>query len=126
GVAPVAHLVEARGEEPGEKENDDGLGDFRGLEGEAAEADPAMGVVRVAEEKDHDQKHGGDGEGGVDEFWRVVAFVGYAGEDEHGGEAGKRPQGLADYEGVRGVEASLRRDGGGGKDHDEADDHEQE
>ncbi len=64
GVAPVLHLVEARGEEPGEKKNDDGLGDLRGLEGEAAETDPAMGVVRVAKEEDHDQQQGGDGERG--------------------------------------------------------------
>ncbi len=106
-VAPVAHLVEARGEEPGEKENDDGLGDFRGLEGEAAETDPAMGVVRVAEEEDHDEKHGGDGEGGKDESGRVVAVVIDAGEDEHGGEAGERPEGLADEEAVGGVIALL-------------------
>ena len=71
-----SHVVEARGEEPGEEENEDGLGDLRGLEGEeAAEADPAMGVVGVAEEEDHDQQHGGDGEGGVDEARGFVAVV---------------------------------------------------
>ena len=51
--APVADRVETRGEEPGEEEDDDGLGDFRGLEGkEASEADPAMRVVRVAKEEE--------------------------------------------------------------------------
>ncbi len=41
------------GEKPGEKEHEHGLGDLRGLEGEeAAEADPAMGVVRAGEEED--------------------------------------------------------------------------
>ena len=124
-VAPVLHLVEARGEEPGEKENDDGLGDFRWLKGEASETDPAMGVVRVAKEEDSDEENGGDGERGEDEAGRVVAGVVDAGEDEHGADAGEGPCGLASDEGVGGIETSLRGDGGGGKDHDEADDHEE-
>ncbi len=122
-VAPVAHLVEARGEEPGEKQNDDRLGDLRGLKRESSEADPAMGMVGVAEEEHHDEKHGGDGERGIDELGRVVAFVIDAREHEHGGEAGKRPERLADEEAVGGVIALLGHDGGGGKDHDKADDH---
>ena len=56
-------MFETRGEETGQKENDDGLREFRGLEGkEAAEADPAMGVVGVEKEKDEHQQEGGDGE----------------------------------------------------------------
>ena len=50
-VAPVLHLVEPRGQEPGEKENDHRLGDFRRLKGRSAEADPAMGMVRVVKEQ---------------------------------------------------------------------------
>ena len=73
-VLPVAHLVEARMQKPGEKQDQDRLGDFRRLKGEeAAEADPAMGVVRVVNEEDHHQQHGGDAERGVDEVRRVVA-----------------------------------------------------
>ncbi len=39
-------------QEPGEKQDQHGLGDFRGLEGEVpAEANPAMGVMRTGDEK---------------------------------------------------------------------------
>ena len=55
------------------------LGDLRGLEREnAAEANPAMGVVRVAKEEDHDQQQRGDGERGIDKARRVVARVVHA------------------------------------------------
>ncbi len=127
GVLPVVHGVEARGEKPGEKKDEDELGNFRGLEGEeAAKAYPAMGVVGVAEEEDHDQEHGGDGESGVDEAGRLVAAVVHAHEDDHEEDAGERPPGLTADEGVGGVVALLRDDGGGGKDHGEADDYEQQ
>ena len=53
GVLPVAHLVEPRGEKPGEEQDQHGLGDFRRLEGEeVAEANPAMGVVRAGNEEE--------------------------------------------------------------------------
>ena len=51
-VPPVAHGVEAGVEEPRQKEDQDRLGDLRGLKGEeAAEANPAMGVVRAGKKK---------------------------------------------------------------------------
>ena len=68
------HLVEARGQKPRQKQNEHGLGDLRGLEGEeAAEANPAMGVVRVGKEEDQHQQQRGDGQRGIDEARRVVA-----------------------------------------------------
>ena len=126
-VAPVAHLVEARGEEPGEEQNDDGLGDLRGLEGEErAESNPAMGIVRVAEEEDQQQQHGGDDQRRVDESGGVVAGVVHAREKDHEEDSAQRPSRLAADEGVWGVIALLRHDGGGGEDHDQADDDQQE
>ena len=41
-------------------------------------------------------------------------------------DAREGPCGLASDEGVGGVESILRDDGGGGEDHDEAGDHEQQ
>ena len=121
------HGVKAGGEKPGEEEDENELGDLRGLEGEeSAEADPAMGVVGVAKEEDHDQEHGGDGECGVDEARRFVAVVVHAHEGDHGEDAGESPEGLAAYEGVGGVVAVLCDDGGGGEDHGEADHHEEQ
>ena len=100
-VLPVAHLVEPVVQEPGEEQDQHGFGDLRRLEGEeAAEADPAMGVVRVAEEEDHDQQERGDAERGIDEARRVVAAVVDAHERHHGEHAEQRPQRLLADEGV--------------------------
>ena len=61
-VLPVAHLVEAGVQKPGEKQDQNRLGDFRRLKcEEAAEADPAMGGVRFVNEEDHHQENGRDG-----------------------------------------------------------------
>ena len=67
-VLPVAHGVKAGGEKPGEKKNEDQLGDFRGLKGEvAAEADPAMRVVGAGDEENEHKQQRGDAERGIDE-----------------------------------------------------------
>jgi len=126
GVAPVVDGVEALGEEPGEEEDEDGLGDFRGLEREAAEKDPAMGVLGVAEEEDDDEQDGGEGERGEDEARGLVVFVVDGHEADHDEETGDGPGGLAGEEGVGIVEMLLCHDGGGGEDHGEAHDHEGE
>ena len=67
-VLPVAHGVEAGVQKPGQKQHQHRLGDLRGLKGEeAAEANPAMGVVRAGKEEDQHQQQGGDAESGIDE-----------------------------------------------------------
>ena len=76
GVLPVAHLFQAGVQEPGEKQDEDGLGQLGWLEAEeSAEADPAVSGVGVAEEEDHHQQDGRDGDGGIDEAGRVVVLV---------------------------------------------------
>ncbi len=85
-----------------------------------------MGVVGVAKEEDEQEQHGGDGESGINEARGVVAAVVHAHEQDHGKDAGEGPSGLAANEGVGGVIALLGHDGGGGKDHDEADHHQKQ
>ncbi len=122
----VVNGVEAPREKPGEEKNQDGLGDLRGLEGEAAEEDPAMGVLGVAKEEDDDEQDGGDGERGEDEARGFVDVVVDRHEDNHDDEAGDGPGSLAREQGVGVVEVLLRHDGRGGEDHGEAHDHEGE
>ncbi len=52
GVAPVVHLVEPRGKKPGEKENDDGLGDLRGLEVKKRRSESSDGYGASRERKE--------------------------------------------------------------------------
>jgi len=107
------HLAQARREKPGEEKDDDGLGNLRGLKRKGAKADPAMRMVRVAEEEDDDEQQRGDGEGGIGESGGVGAGVVDAREHDRGEDAGDGPERLAGDEAIRGVVTLLCNDGGG-------------
>ena len=115
---PVVDAVQARGKKPGHEENQRGLGNLGRLKGEqAAEANPAMGVVRVAEKVDHDQQQHGDGNNRIDEARRVVAAVVDGHEEDHAEDAAEGPAGLAADECEGGMELLGDDNGRRGKDH---------
>ena len=114
-------------QEPGQKQNQDGLGDLRGLKGEMpSKANPAMGVVRAGDQVDQHKQQRGDAQGGVNEAGRVIEAVIDVHEGQHEQHASQRPASLPAQVGKLGVIARLGHNRGGGKDHGEPDDHKQE
>ena len=68
-----------------------GLAISEGWKENAAEADPAMGVMRVAKEEDHDEQQGGNGKRRIDKARGVVAGVVHPRQNDHGEDAHDGP-----------------------------------
>ena len=127
GALPVVDLVEARGEEPCQEDDQHGFGDLGGLDGEeAAEANPAVGIVRAGHEEDQHQQKGGDAESRIDEARRLIEVIVDARQNDEKRHAEQGPDGLLADEGVGGVIALLGYDGRGGEDHRQPDHDEQQ
>ena len=84
------------------KQNQGGLGQFRGLEVRShSSMNPAMRVVRAIEEKDRDQQQRGHAQQRKNDARMLVAAVVNLHGDDHGDDAGDRPNQLLQQESSR-------------------------
>src|SRR5579871_1292734 len=105
-------------EEPSEIEDNGKLGDFRRLNADGTEANPAMGCVGFVEEKRPDQKEDDDAERAVDNDGLAEFAVVHAHEREHSGDAKDEPDRLAQQEIIRMAVIVFGGDGGCAENHD--------
>ena len=99
-VAPVVDGLDPALQKIREEQNQNRLGQLRGLEGEAAGVNPAMSVVRAIEEEDRDQQQRGHAHQREDDRGMLVAAVVHPHGDDHSGESGDGPDQLLRKKGV--------------------------
>jgi len=104
----------------GEEEHRGELGQLRGLEGQAAQADPPVMAVHRAHEEDHDQQQSGEGDRRVDDHRLAQRAVVDAHGCAHDDQAEGGPHDLTDEEVVRVAVGLLGQGRGRAPHHDQA------
>ena len=122
-VFDVLHTVL---QEPREEEDDRRLGQFRRLQREAADLDPAMRIMRTMHGERCEQHDHGYSDRRKHDIWPIEIAVVDAHQYGHGDEAEHRPARFARDEIIWRVIAFAGHDGGGTEDRGQPDKHQQQ
>jgi hypothetical protein len=102
------------------------LGEFRGLQREAAERHPTRSAMAGRKEEHRAERQHGDAEQGPDDFRTSQLVIVHPQRRDHEHETDRRPRELADEDVGGGVVLVERLDGRGAVHHDQARPHEEQ